>query len=240
MHIDIFLGKLAYNYLYICFKGQNMMILNDIVDKLKDVLSESSIGKKVFDKHVAEALGIPQGTFASMKKRNSIPYAEILEFCALKKISVNWLFFDQAVDMLKEETEKFFQVRYFSDIRASAGGGAEVFDENYETISIDEKIMHNMVGMGNTELEAIHVDGESMEPTLQDGSIVFLDRTQTDINKNGIFVASTTGGLFIKRIQQRADGMIELISDNSMYPPQAISPEEVTIVGKVVGNIESL
>jgi phage repressor protein C with HTH and peptisase S24 domain len=34
--------------------------------------------------------------------------------------------------------------------------------------------------------------------------------------------------------------MIELISDNSMYPPQAISPDEVSIVGKVVGNIESL
>jgi len=216
------------------------MNLNEIVDKLKDVLSESSIGKKVFDKHVAEALGIPQGTFASMKKRNSIPYEEILEFCALKKISVNWLFFDQAVDMLKEETEKFFQVRYFSDIRASAGGGAEVFDENFETISIDEKIMHNMVGMGNTELEAIHVDGESMEPTLQDGSIVFVDRTQTDINKNGIFIASTTGGLFIKRIQKRPDGMIDLISDNSMYPPQAVPADEITIVGKVVGNIESL
>jgi len=217
-----------------------MINIDTIVDKLKDVLSESTIGKKVFDKDVAEALSIPQGTFASMKRRNSIPYEEILEFCALKKISVNWLFFDQAVDMLKEETEKFFQVRYFSDIRASAGGGAEVFDENYETISIDEKIMHNMVGMGNTELEAIHVDGESMEPTLQDGSIVFVDREQTDINKNGIFIASTTGGLFIKRIQQRADGMIELISDNSMYPPQAVPADEVTIVGKVVGNIESL
>ncbi len=217
-----------------------MMNLNDIVNKLKDVLSESSIGTKVFDKHVAEALGIPQGTFASMKKRNSIPYAEILEFCALKKISVNWLFFDQAVDMLKEETEKFFQVRYFSELRASAGGGADVFDENFENISIDEKIMHNMVGMGNTELEAIHVDGESMEPTLQDGSIVFVDRTQTNINKNGIFIASTTGGLFIKRIQQRADGMVELISDNSLYPPQAVSADEVTIIGKVVGNIESL
>jgi len=217
-----------------------MMNLNDIVDKLKDVLSQSTIGRKVFDKDVAEALSIPQGTFASMKRRNSIPYEEILEFCAVKKISVNWLFFDQAVDMLKEETEKFFQVRYFSDIRASAGGGAEVFDENYETISIDEKIMHNMVGMGNTELEAIHVDGESMEPTLLDGSIVFVDREQTNINKNGIFIASTTGGLFIKRIQQRADGMIELISDNSMYPPQAVPADEVTIVGKVVGNIESL
>ncbi len=218
-----------------------MLILGEIIEKLKDVLSESTIGKKVFDKDVAMALNIPQATFATMKKRNSIPYEEILEFCALKKISVNWLFFDQAVDMLKAETEKFFQVRYFSDIRASAGGGAYGFDEEeHDMISIDEKIMHNMVGLGNTELEAIHVDGESMEPTLQDGSIVFVDRTQTNINKNGIFIASTTGGLFIKRIQQRADGMIELISDNSMYPPQAIDASEVTIIGKVVGNIESL
>ena len=218
-----------------------MMNLGEIIEKLKDVISETKVVGKVFDKDVATALNIPQATFATMKKRNSIPYEEILEFCALKKISVNWLFFDQAVDMLKAETEKFFQIRYFSDIRASAGGGAYGFDEQeYETISIDEKLMHNMVGMGNTELEAIHVDGESMEPTLQDGSIVFVDRTQTNISKNGIFIAQTLNGLYIKRIQQRADGMVELISDNTVYPPQAIHPDEVTIIGKVVGNIESL
>ena len=225
---------------YIDKKGVKMLVLSEIIEKLKDVLSESTIGKKVFDKDVANALNIPQATFATMKKRNSIPYEEILEFCAIKKISVNWLFFDQAVDMLKAETEKFFQVRYFADIRASAGGGAYGFDEDFETISIDEKIMHNMVGLGNTELEAIHVDGESMEPTLQDGSIVFVDREQTNINKDGIFIASTTTGLFIKRIRQRADGMVELISDNKMYSPEVISPDEVSIVGKVVGNIESL
>jgi phage repressor protein C with HTH and peptisase S24 domain len=217
-----------------------MLVLREIIEKLKDVISETKIGGKVFDKDVAQALNIPQATFATMKKRNSIPYEEILEFCALKKISVNWLFFDQAVDMLKAETEKFFQVRYFSDIRASAGGGAEVFDENYETITIDEKIMHSMVGLGNTELEAIHVDGESMEPTLQDGSIVFVDRSMTDIKKDGIFIASTTAGLFIKRIRQRADGMVELISDNKAYSPEVLASDEVSIVGKVVGNIESL
>ena len=217
-----------------------MVLLSEIIEKLKDVISENLAGKKVFDKDVANALNIPQSTFATMKKRNSIPYEEILQFCAAKKISVNWLFFDQAVDMLKEETEKFFHVRYFSDIRASAGGGAEVFDENYETITIDEKVMHNMVGFGNTDLEAIHVDGESMEPTLQDGSIVFVDRTQTNINRDGIFIASTTAGLFIKRIRQRADGMVELISDNKNYSPEVLTPDEVSIVGKVVGNIESL
>jgi phage repressor protein C with HTH and peptisase S24 domain len=222
-------------------KGQTMLILSDVIERLKIVISENMLGKKIFDKDVADALNISSSSFATMKKRNSIPYEEILEFCAIKKISVNWLFFDQAVDMLKTETEKFFQVRYFSDIRASAGGGAYGFDEEvHEMISIDEKIMHNIVGMGSTELEAIHVDGESMEPTLQDGSIVFVDRAQTNINKDGVFIASTTTGLFIKRIRQRADGMVELISDNKMYSPEVIAPDEVTIVGKVVGNIESL
>jgi phage repressor protein C with HTH and peptisase S24 domain len=163
-----------------------------------------------------------------------------MEFCARKKISINWLFFDQSAEMLLEETNKFFSIRYFADIRASAGGGAEVFDENYETITIDETVMRNMVGLGNTNLEAIHVDGESMEPTLQDGSIVFLDRSQTDIAKDGIFIAATTAGLFIKRIRQRADGMVELISDNKAYSPEVLAPDEVSIVGRVVGNIESL
>ena len=217
-----------------------MVDFKTVIDKLKDIISERNLSKKIFDKDVASELGIPQATFATMKKRNSIPYEEILQFCAQKKISVNWLFFDQAVDMLIEETNKFFQIRYFSDIRASAGGGAEVFDEGYETITLDEKIMHNMVGMGSTELEAIHVDGESMEPTLQDGSIVFVDRAQTNIGRDGIFIASTTAGLFIKRIRQRADGMVELISDNKNYSPEVLAPDEVSIVGKVVGNIESL
>jgi len=217
-----------------------MIEFNDIIEKLKDVLSNEKIKGKVFDKDVANELGISQTTFATMKKRGSIPYKELMDFCATKKLSINWLFFDQPIEMLIEETNKFFQVRYFADLRASAGGGAEVFDEDYEMISIDEKIIQNMVGRVDRKLEAIHVDGESMEPTLYDGSIVFIDREQTNINKEGIFIASTNAGLFIKRVRQRADGMVELISDNKTYSPEVLSPDEVTIVGKVVGNIESL
>ncbi len=217
-----------------------MINFNIVIEKIKDIISTKKIGGKVFDKDVANELGIPQPTFATMKKRGAIPYEEIMEFCARKKISINWLFFDQSAEMLLEETNKFFQVRYFADLRASAGGGAEVFDENYEMITLDSTIMQNMVGFGNTKLEAIHVDGESMEPTLHDGSIVFIDRNQTDIAKDGIFIAATTAGLFIKRIRQRADGMVELISDNKTYSPEVLAPDEVSIVGKVVGNIESL
>lgn len=217
-----------------------MVEFNEIVEKLKDVISTKKIGGKVFDKDVAIELGIPQTSFATMKKRGSIPYKELMEFCASKKLSINWLFFDQPIEMLVEETSKFFQVRYFTSLRASAGGGAEVFDENYELITVDEKIIQNMSGRTDRKLEAIHVEGESMEPTLSDGSIVFIDREQTDIKKEGIFIASTNAGLFIKRIRLRADGTIELISDNKAYSSELLAPEEVTIVGKVVGSIESI
>ncbi|HIO95927.1 MAG TPA: LexA family transcriptional regulator, partial [Campylobacterales bacterium] len=197
-----------------------MYELKSVIEKLKDILSQERGGSKIFDKDIAQVLAIPQTTFATMKKRNSIPFKEIMEFCAVRKLSINWLFFDQAIEMLAVETEKYFQIRYFSDVRASAGGGAFTFDENYELLSINKTIIERLIPFGSKELEAISVEGESMEPTLQDNSIVFIDREQTNINRDGIYVASTTAGLFIKRIRQRADGKIELISDNRAYSPE--------------------
>ncbi len=218
-----------------------MVDFHEVIERLKDIISSKKIGGKVYDKDVAMELGIAPATFATMKKRGSVPYREIMEFCARKKISINWLFFDQPAQMLVEETDKFFRVRYFSEIRASAGGGAEVFDENYEYIDVDRTLLETMLGgIPTGEIEAIHVEGESMEPTLPDGSIVFVDRNRTDVSKDGIFVAATANGLFIKRIRRRADGMVELISDNPLYDPEVLLPEQVEIVGRVVGNVESL
>jgi SOS-response transcriptional repressor LexA len=218
-----------------------MVDFNEVIERMKDIISTTKIGGKVYDKDVAAELGIAQATFATMKKRGSIPYKEIMEFCARRKISINWLFFDQPAEMLVEETGKFFRVRYFADIRASAGGGADVFNENYEYIDVDRTLMESLVGAyPSKEIEAIHVEGESMEPTLPDGSIVFIDRQQRDPSKDGIFVAATGSGLFIKRIRRRADGMVELISDNPLYTPELLPPDQVEIVGRVIGNIERL
>ncbi len=218
-----------------------MIDFNEVIEKLKDILSHNKIKGKVFDKDVASALGISQATFATMKKRNSIPYKEIMEFCAKNKISINWLFFDQPAEMLVEETSKFFRVRYYTDLRVSAGGGAEVYDENFEYIDIDKNIITDVIGLNSPKnIEALKVEGESMEPTLQNGSIVFIDRSNQDITRDGIFVASTQNGLFIKRIRRRVDGMVELISDNQLYSPEILLPQEVSIVGKVVGVIDRL
>ena len=49
---------------------------------------------KVYDKDIATLLDISQAKFATIKKRNSIPYAEILKFCKQEDLSCCDIFFD--------------------------------------------------------------------------------------------------------------------------------------------------
>ena len=45
-----------------------MFIVEDILNKLKNILKTDSKTKKVFDKELAEALDLTQANFATMKK----------------------------------------------------------------------------------------------------------------------------------------------------------------------------
>ncbi len=211
-----------------------------VLHKVKDILSQELGERKVFDKDVAEALGINQLTLATMKNRAKIPYKEILEFCAKRKISINWLLFDQVVESLQAETDKFASVHYFRDIYASAGGGALNEDEEGEMMYLDEEIVQKLGGIGMVKhIQAINVLGDSMEPTLYTGDVVFINKEYTNALKSGIYVVSTPVGLFIKRLQLHANGTVALVSDNEAYAPEIINAEDVQVIGKVVGKLSA-
>lgn len=212
----------------------------NVLHKIKDILSEEVGDRKVFDKDVAEALGINQLTLATMKNRAKIPYKEILEFCAKRKISINWLLFDQVVESLQSETDKYARIHYFRDIYASAGGGALNEDEAGEMMYLDEEIVTKLGGLGMIKhIQAINVLGDSMEPTLYSGDVVFINKEYINAKKAGIYVVSTPAGLFIKRLQVRTNGNIALVSDNEAYAPEVLNAEDVRVLGKVVGKLSA-
>lgn len=212
----------------------------DVLNKIKDILSEEVGNRKVFDKDVAEALDINQITLATMKNRNKIPYKEILEFCAKRKISINWLLFDQFVESLQAETDKFARINYFKDIYASAGGGALNDEEKSEPMLLDEEIVARLGGVQSIKhIQAINVLGDSMEPTLYSGDVVFINQEYKNALKSGIYIVSTPAGLFIKRLQLKSNGMVALVSDNESYAPELVNAENVEILGKVVGKLSS-
>ncbi len=212
----------------------------EILNRIKDILSQELGNKKVYDKDIAESLGINHVSFATMKSRKKIPYKEILEFCAKRKVSINWLMFDQVVKSIAEQSEKFERIHYFRDIYASAGGGAENYEEDSEFLTLDEEIVNHLGGkQAIKNMHALNVLGDSMEPTLNDGDIVFMDKASTNLNRNGVYIVTTPVGLFIKRLQLRANGMVALVSDNEAYSDELVNADDIKILGKVVGALSN-
>ena len=152
-----------------------MLIVNEIIEKLKDVLSADGKIGKVFDKDVANVLGLSQVNFATMKNRSKIPYDKILDFCALKKISINWLLYNQNPNSLLDSTDKYW-IKYFPSVNVSAGGGAYEDDDSYEKLEVPPYFINMLGGSDNLKnIDAINVVGDSMEPTLNTDNIIFLD-----------------------------------------------------------------
>lgn len=212
-----------------------MNSFSTIVEEIKDIVSSDFNSKKVFDKDIAQVLGITQMNFATMKKRNKIPFTELLDFCAVKSISINWILYGQSPESLIEATNKIYMIKYYNDINASAGGGSSIENESIEEVEIPEQFIAILGGEKELKnIEAINVSGDSMEPTFAYNDIVFINRNKTDLNRGGIFTIRTEAGLFIKRIQKRIDGMIDIISDNSVYPTQVLHPNDIEVIGRVV------
>ena len=214
-----------------------MLNISEIIEKLRDVLISENTKNRVFDKDIANALDITTVNFATMKKRNSVPFSNILDFCALKKISINWLLYGQDPSSLIDSTDKY-RIKYYPTISVSAGGGAYDNEDEFEKLDMPDFFVNLVGGKENIKnIEAINVTGDSMEPTLNNGNIIFIDKTKQDINKDGIYAFVNDNGLFVKRIQKRVDGGLDIISDNKEYPIQLAHRSNITVLGKVMSSI---
>ena len=78
--------------------------------------------------------------------------------------------------------------------------------------------------------------GDSMAPTIRDGSLMLLDGSDQSFAQFGIYVLEVEGERLVKRIQRRLDGSIVLISDNASYERDYVPAEGVAAV-KVVGRV---
>lgn len=86
-------------------------------------------------------------------------------------------------------------------------------------------------------LVAVVIDGDSMEPSLQDGETVLFDTAPDRLRGDGIFLFRMDGALFVKRLVRMGGRAIQVISENPKFPPYTITPGEgldFEVIGKAV------
>ena len=108
-----------------------------IIAKLKTILLQIH-HTKIHDKDVAIALGITPSTFASMKRRNTIPYRAILDFCARHHINANALLFSRPINNL---INRPVTIKYYDEIGAGAGGGGNVLDLGFKELTVNDLLL---------------------------------------------------------------------------------------------------
>ena len=84
-----------------------MVDINEIIERIKDIIAYEIGNRKVQDKDVAEALGIRQKYLYELKLYKRVPLEALARFCAKRHICINWMLFDQHPRSLCENTEKF-------------------------------------------------------------------------------------------------------------------------------------
>lgn len=94
-----------------------------------------------------------------------------------------------------------------------------------------------------TDMIALTVRGDSMEPTIKNGAIVGIAPLTEDITEGGIYLVSIPCfGRVVKRLRLSRDGQLLLISDNPDYEPITVNPaeQEKTVLGQVVWVLQTV
>jgi transcriptional regulator with XRE-family HTH domain len=87
------------------------------------------------------------------------------------------------------------------------------------------------------QIEAV---GDSMVPTIQPGSVVFIDINTNYYIQDGIYAIRHGGVIRIKRLHMLHNGNLLLKSDNPSYQTETLSPSEIEtlpIAGRVLWHI---
>ena len=111
-------------------------------------------------------------------------------------------------------------------LAASAGTGQLLEGDGYELVSVGEDVPES-ADFG------VRIAGDSMEPAIPDGSVVWVHRRET-LESGRIGVFDYNGQAYCKRLSHRPDGVF-LQSLNSAYAPIAVAAgEQLVTFGQVV------
>lgn len=158
------------------------------------------------------------------------PQASGAEFAALKS-------------MLQDLRAREVHQAYYTEVplreaTGSMGGGStETGDRALTYLSFRTDWIRSK---GNPEyMTVIRAFGDSMEPTIPDGSVVLIDEGRRQFVKNKVYYLRYNGQMYIKRLVER-DGHLAIASDNDPNLLLVSDADDFEIIGRCIWTAREL
>lgn len=186
---------------------------------------------------LAEKLGLSRRTMVGWEKDDSSPTA--VQLFALHELGfdVNYIITGQKVNRDETIIDEFAKIPVY-DVEASAGHGSFFNNENILYHMAYRKEWLKNRGLTTSKLGVIIVNGDSMQPTLNDRESILINFAETTPKDGHIYVVRSDDVLWVKRVQRLPNNKILLISDNPFYPAMTLNLEQdnLQVIGKVVNS----
>lgn len=218
--------------------------MSDLSSRLSNLLAQKNLSLNAF----AKMVGVTQPAISKIVNGETLNPKYIVEIADALGVSVEWLKTGKgdAPDFAKleenptacEDAKPMFRLEVL-DVYASAGNGSFITGDltSYtHAVEFENAYFAQVFQRANAKgLSIINVDGDSMEPTIGSGDLLFVDTTKSAYQGDGVYVFSYGENLYVKRLQFAGDVLL-VISDNPRYKEWEIKKEnehKFKIHGKV-------
>ena len=182
------------------------------------------------DADLARYLGVSTPVVSGYRQRQTVPLEQCVKIAERTGVSLDWLILGKgemrggsggAAEF--DDADAVWVPLY--DVEVSAGSGIEVYGERIiQRVPFAKSWLHSE-GLYARHLACLPVHGDSMEPTLQHGDIVLVNHEKT--RGDGVFVIRMGNALRVKRLQWLANGDLRISSDNAIYEPEQVNPDDL-------------
>ncbi len=185
---------------------------------------------------LARALNVGRAAVSLIKKKNQVPPRWVLDLSVRYGLNTAWLESGLGEPRVrdKDPVEEFVRVPKVV-ARLSAGGGSFETESAVEGYYAFRGEWLRSKGRAE-EMVLMQVVGNSMEPEVQEGDLVLVDQSRTDVLAGGIYAVGVEDTVLVKRVEKRP-GQLVLHSDNTDYSPICLAGDElnsVRVIGRVV------
>lgn len=195
-----------------------MSTVDEQISELKKLTNTSK------NTDLSKALGVSPSTIQTWRGRGKIPEDIFIKANQIAKSG-------------SLAPRGYLELKFF-DIEVSAGHGALVEKaEESSAMVFSERFIRQELGFNPNNIFLMPVRGDSMSPTLQNQSIVMVNRVD-GFTTDGVYVFRFDSRLMVKRLQFLPNG-IKVVSDNTAYEAWELSREDIKgadfeIIGEVV------